>query len=77
MKIKTYIKKCNMKQLAQFLESVYWCDQTIKTVFEHDTIEEHAKYLHDVIFQQELPPMIQFGNNSYIDTKTRKVKKYF
>ena len=41
MKIKTYIKKCNMKQLAQFLESGYWCDQTIKTVFGNDTVEEH------------------------------------
>lgn len=77
MKIKTYIKKCNMKQLAQFLESSYWNDLQMTVIFGKDTIEEHAEHLYKVVFQQELPPMIRFGQNSYIDTKTRKIKKYF
>ena len=77
MKIKTYIKKCNMKQLAQFLQSAYWTELELDVVFGKDTIEEQADSLYKVVFQRELPSLIRFGQNSYIDTKTRKIKKYF
>ena len=50
MKIKTYIKKCNMKQLAQFLQSAYWNELELDVVFGNHTIEEHAEYLYKVVF---------------------------
>ena len=72
MKVKTYIKKCNMKQLAQLLSSSWWCDQDIEVTFGNEVFEARAKYLYNVIFQKEMPEVIRLGQNSYLNTKTNK-----
>ena len=74
MKIKTYIKKCNNKQLAQFLASIYFCDLNLDiTLRGGNTIEKQAEYIYNNVFEREIPDIIQLSNTTFIDTKTRKV----
>ena len=76
MKVKSYIKSCNLKQLAQFLASSWWSDQTFHLVFDEDTIEGQGKKMYTHIFQIELPELIRYGQNSWINTKTKKIEKF-
>ena len=78
MKIKTYIKSCNPKQLAQFLASSYWSDKTFHACFfnGNETIEAQGEYLYKHTFQEEIPEIIRYGQNSWIETKTKKVRKW-
>lgn len=74
MKIKTYIKKCNNKQLAQFLASSYFCNLNVDiTLCGGNTIEKQAEYIYNNVFEREIPDIIQLSNTTFIDTKTRKV----
>jgi hypothetical protein len=74
MKVKSYIKSCNLKQLAQLLASSWWSDQNLQLVFDEKTIEEQGKKMYTHVFQTEIPEIIRYGQNSWIDTKTRKIK---
>lgn len=74
MKIITYIRKCNPKQLAEFLSSSYYADLTFRVVMTNFEIEKQAKVMQNEIFHMELPHIICFDNSHYIDTKTRKIK---
>lgn len=76
MKIITYIRKCNPKQLAEFLSSSYYSDLTFRMVMANSEIIEQAKVMQNQIFHMELPPIICFNNTHYIDTKTRKLKRW-
>lgn len=72
MKVKTYIKKCNVKQLAELLSSSWWCDQDIEAVFGSEGFEARANYMKDVIFQREMPEVIKLWQGIYLNTKTNK-----
>ena len=74
MKIITYIRKCNPKQLAEFLSSSYYADLTFRLIMRKHEIMEQAKELQNDLFHQELPPIICFDSTHWIDTKTRKLK---
>ena len=74
MKIITYIRKCNPKQLAEFLSSSYYNDLIFRLVMTKHEIMEQAKELQKDIFHQELPSIIPFDDTHYIDVKTRKLK---
>ena len=59
MKIKTYIKKCNNKQLAQFLASGYFCDLNLDIALSGgNTIEKQAEYIYNNVFEREIPDNI-------------------
>lgn len=77
MKIITYIRKCNPKQLAEFLSSSYYSDLIYRVVMTKFEIGEQAKMIQNEIFHIELPPIICFNNTHYIDTKTRKLKAWY
>ncbi len=76
MKIITYIRKCNPKQLAEFLSSSYYADLIFRVVMTNFEIMEQAKVMQNEIFHMELPPIISFDNTHWIDTKTRKLKSW-
>lgn len=73
MKIITYIRKCNTKQLAEFLSSSYYSDLTFNLVIANTEIIEQSKVMQRDVFHKELPPIISFDNTHWIDTKTRKL----
>lgn len=77
MKIITYIRKCNPKQLAEFLCSYYYSTLNFDLVFANKEIKEQAKFMCNDLFRQELPPIIRFDDTRYIDTKTRKLKAWY
>ena len=74
MKIITYIRKCNPKQLAEFLCSSYYSTLNFELVFANMEIKEQAKLMCNDLFHQELASRILFGNTHYIDAKTIKLK---
>lgn len=76
MKIITYIRKCNSKQLAEFLSSSYYADLTFRVVMSNSEIAKQAKVMQKEIFHMELPPIICFDNSHCIDTKTRKLNRW-
>lgn len=75
MKLKSYIKSCNLKQLSELLSSSWWSDKELNIIFGKETIEEQAKAMYKNMFQIEMPEIIRFGQNSWINTKTRKIEK--
>lgn len=77
MKIITYIRKCNTRQLAQFLGSSYYAELTFRVVMTNFEIVEQAKVMQNEIFRMELPSIIPFDNTHWIDTKTRKLKAWY
>lgn len=77
MKIITYIRKCNPKQLAEFLCSSYYSTLNYELVFANMEIKEQAKLMCNDLFRQELPPIIRFDDTRCIDTKTRKLKSWY
>lgn len=76
MKIITYIRKCNPKQLAEFLSSSYYSDLTFNLVFGNTRITEQAEELQKVVFHMEIPPVIRFDDTHYINVKTRTLFTY-
>ena len=77
MKIITYIRKCNPKQLAEFLSSSYYSDLTFRVVMANSEIIEQSKVMQNEIFHVELPHIICFDSTHYIDTKIRKLKAWY
>ena len=72
MKIKQYIRKCNDKELSEFLSSIYWTNKMCQVSCKCHTIEEDALAVCELL-QEEIPDMILYVGNHLINTKTGEI----
>ena len=69
MKIKQYIRKCNDKELSEFLSSIYWTNEMCEICCKYYTVEEQALAICKLL-QEEIPDMIPYVRNHLINIKT-------
>lgn len=72
MKIKQYIRKCNDKELSEFLSSIYWTNEMCEISCKYNTVEGQALVICKLL-QEEIPDMIPYVGNHLINTKTGEI----